>query len=482
MADKDNAPPRVFISYSWTNDDHTEWVADLGEKLMTDGVDVVLDQWSLEDGHDVNAFMEKMVTDPTIQRVIVISDKLYAEKADGRRGGVGTETQIISKGVYESVEQNKFVPIVREREDGKACLPVYLKTRKYIDFSDPDNESDAYDQLLRNIFDRPRRKKPTIGKAPSHLFDDEATVVTSAQKAKRFCDFVTTGKGNVAAAFEDFSEEFLTNLEELRMVYSRDEQETWCERIRANIESASAHRDVFVDVVRTGVAYCPADQFMPSLLGLLERILPLQERPEGVGSFFECSEDNYKLLCYEFFLYSVAACVKAKKYTEARQLIDHRYVAPRTFGGNELDAHSFSSFNTYATPLEQQCANVGDRKRYSVMADLVHDRATNKHIRFSEILQADVLLWIASDGYGWFPRCLIYSRDAGRLELFVRAVNLAGFAPLGQILNMTTPQELVQKLQSPDIQKTLQQEMFWFSLRGSDCMNLNELQQCWPTT
>ncbi len=123
--------PKVFISYSWTSEEHTQWVGELGERLMSDGIDVVLDQWSLEDGHDVNAFMEQMVTDPSIKRVIVVCDSLYAEKADGRKGGVGTETQIISKKVYESVEQTKFVPLLRERdESGKPCLPVFLHFRR----------------------------------------------------------------------------------------------------------------------------------------------------------------------------------------------------------------------------------------------------------------------------------------------------------------------------------------------------------------
>lgn len=27
-------PPQVFISNSWTSQEHTEWVADLGERLM----------------------------------------------------------------------------------------------------------------------------------------------------------------------------------------------------------------------------------------------------------------------------------------------------------------------------------------------------------------------------------------------------------------------------------------------------------------
>lgn len=123
----DAAVPKVFVSYSWSSDEHTAWVADLGERLMSDGIDVVLDQWSLEDGHDVNVFMEKMVSDPSIKRVVIISDAVYASKADGRKGGVGTETQIISKEVYDSVDQNKFVPVLKERdEQGNACACRFI--------------------------------------------------------------------------------------------------------------------------------------------------------------------------------------------------------------------------------------------------------------------------------------------------------------------------------------------------------------------
>jgi hypothetical protein len=129
--------------------------------LHREGIEVILDQWSLEDGHDINAFMERMVTDPTIKRVIIICDALYADKADGRKGGVGSETQIISKEVYDRVDQTKFVPVLRERNvDDTPSLPVFLKSRKYIDFSNVSNEAEAYDQLLRNVFERPRRRRP----------------------------------------------------------------------------------------------------------------------------------------------------------------------------------------------------------------------------------------------------------------------------------------------------------------------------------
>ncbi len=475
-------PPKVFISYSWTSEEHTEWVGDLGERLRSDGIDVILDQWSLEDGQDVNAFMEQMVHDPTIKRVIIISDAQYAAKADERKGGVGTETQIISKKVYDSVDQNKFVPLLRERdEDGKACLPIFLESRKYIDFSDPDTEEAAYDQLIRNIFERPRRRKPAIGKAPSHIFDDEATVGTSAQKAKRFREMVTSGKGNPSAAFEDFAKEFVVNLEELRMTYSRDDADTWCERIRANINTATAHRDVFVDVVRAGTLL-PAEQFVPSLLDLLERVLPFQERPDAVGCHFECSEDNYKLICYELFLYTLAAFVKAKKYREARQLIGHTYVAPKTFGGNDLEGHSFTNFDTYAWSLEETCSQDGNQKRSSVMADLVHDRALRKDLQFSDLLQADILLCLASRGRGWYPRCLIYSGSAGKLELFLRAVDETGFEPLGIILDVKTPQEMLRVIQSDQMQGLWHSREFGYAHIGLDCLNLDELNRRWGTT
>jgi len=70
---------------------------ELAERLTSDGIYVILDVWELKAGHDKYSFMEKMVTDPHVQKVLVICDKVYQEKADDRRGGVGTESQLISK-------------------------------------------------------------------------------------------------------------------------------------------------------------------------------------------------------------------------------------------------------------------------------------------------------------------------------------------------------------------------------------------------
>ncbi|MEQ9844044.1 SEFIR domain-containing protein [Pectobacterium brasiliense] len=107
--------PKLFISYSWSNPTHEQWVIDLANELTESGIHVILDKWDLKEGHDSVAFMEKMVTDPQITKVAIICDEIYASKADGRAGGVGTETQIISREVYENQEQGKFVAIISEK-------------------------------------------------------------------------------------------------------------------------------------------------------------------------------------------------------------------------------------------------------------------------------------------------------------------------------------------------------------------------------
>lgn len=126
--------PKLLISYSWTSSFHEEWVLSLATELRESGVDVILDKWDLKEGHDAHAFMEKMVTDPEIKKVAIVCDRIYAEKADGRSGGVGTETQIMTPEIHAKQDQTKFVAVLPERDDGvKPFLPTYYKSRVYIE-------------------------------------------------------------------------------------------------------------------------------------------------------------------------------------------------------------------------------------------------------------------------------------------------------------------------------------------------------------
>jgi hypothetical protein len=157
--------PKAFISYCWSSPEHETWVIQLATQLVENGIDVILDKWDLREGHDANAFMEKMVTDPQIKKVIMILDRAYAERADKRMGGVGTETQIISAEVYNKADQDKFVAVIAEKDqEGRPFLPTYYKSRIYIDLSDQDSFAVNFEKLVRWAHDKPLHVKPTMGK------------------------------------------------------------------------------------------------------------------------------------------------------------------------------------------------------------------------------------------------------------------------------------------------------------------------------
>ena len=169
---QDDKIPKIFISYSWSRD---ALVLDLANRLVSHGVDVVLDKWDLKEGNDKYEFMERCVNDPSITKVLIICDKAYAQKANDRTGGVGDETVIISSEVYGNARQEKFIPIIAERDDeGKEYVPTYIKTRIYIDLSDPKKYESEYEKLLRNIYEKPQFVKPRLGKKPEWLEEEKS--------------------------------------------------------------------------------------------------------------------------------------------------------------------------------------------------------------------------------------------------------------------------------------------------------------------
>jgi len=88
--------PKTFISYSWTSPEHEQWVLDLATQLRESGVDVIFDKWDLKEGDDAIAFMETIVTDESIEKVVLVLHKVYAKKADGRKGGVTSSSTTLA--------------------------------------------------------------------------------------------------------------------------------------------------------------------------------------------------------------------------------------------------------------------------------------------------------------------------------------------------------------------------------------------------
>jgi hypothetical protein len=158
-------PIRVFISYCHTSPQHEKWVEQLGTFLRQSGIDARVDVWNLRRGMDLPQFMTNELA--LARRVILVSDVKYAEKADGRIGGVGWETMIVQGDIaQQSPESNKYLVVVRSKTVDEG-LPRYLKTKFVIHW--PDDEADERNKrtLLQELYDV--IKAPPLGQKPLFL-------------------------------------------------------------------------------------------------------------------------------------------------------------------------------------------------------------------------------------------------------------------------------------------------------------------------
>jgi predicted Rossmann-fold nucleotide-binding protein len=157
--------PTVFISYSIQDEAHTNWVVKLAELLKKNGVQVVLDVWHLSQGDNVVHFMEKAVHESDY--TLLICTPQFADKVNKRIGGVGFEAEMILGNLLMSFdEQIKVVPILKEGVPSDS-IPRVLRSRLFIDFSDPENFNNSTEILLRKIFNAPKYREPELGNKPN---------------------------------------------------------------------------------------------------------------------------------------------------------------------------------------------------------------------------------------------------------------------------------------------------------------------------
>lgn len=154
---------KIFISYTWENEEHKEWVKKLAMLLEKDSIDVNIDQWKLEPGDELTKYMEQSIR--SSDYVLIICSEKYKNKSDSRNGGSGYEARLISDEIHKGVNKKKFIPILK---DGNWDLvaPDFIKGNLYVDLSQDfktDSFQTNYNDLLTTIYGV--SKKPKVNKS-----------------------------------------------------------------------------------------------------------------------------------------------------------------------------------------------------------------------------------------------------------------------------------------------------------------------------
>ena len=428
--------PKLFISYSWSSPEHEKWVINLATELVESGVDVVFDKWDLKEGQDAKAFMERMVTDPNIKKVAVICNRVYAEKADTRSGGVGTETQIISPEIYEKADQNKFVAVLTEKdEDGKPYLPTYYKARIYIDLSEDNLYASNFDQLLRWVYDKPLYVKPELGAKPSFLAEEYPISLETTTKFRRVLDAIRNNKEYTKGALEEFFSIFAVNLERFRIA---DKEGEFDDKVVDNIEKFLPFRNEAIEIFLAIAQYRNTPETTQQLHRFLESMIHYMDKPEGITSYSDWDFDNFRFIVHEIFLYAIACLLKYECFNSVSYLLQqHYYIEGNSdYGRNAMVP--FTVFREYMKSLDYRNNRLKLQRR-SVQADLLIQRTKTSGITERQLMQADFVLFIkdafesmrSKNGQKWWPVTITYfERHSGTFEIFARAQSIEYFDKL----------------------------------------------------
>lgn len=408
--------PKIFISYSWSSDDI---VVPLAERLMSHGVQVVLDKWDLKEGQDKYAFMEQCVNDPEISKVLIICDKKYAEKANLRKGGVGDETVIISGEVYGKMEQEKFIPVIAEKdEEGNPYVPTYIKSRIYIDLSDMEKYEEEYEKLLRNIYEKPIYRKPKLGQRPDWI-DEEKTNLFPLTDLIHQIKGATSDKKQESCV-RKFVEEYINILKTYYIHVSEAKQ------VYDQFVEMKRIRDVFLDFLPSLSATNMS--FSDIICEALENMYNTLTCARGFNpDAYSASDNDYDI--YQIHIWELFICITAylryiQDYTSLGEILSNTYFVTRSCLDSSIAEENYCVFRHHSRVVEEQYKpNTEEKNKFTLLGNALCCEREKLPIYTKEaIAEADLFLYQVKNGLDlvenenyyrdsyWFPTCYVYAK------------------------------------------------------------------------
>lgn len=424
----------------------------LASRLREDGVDVILDKWDLKPGHDSIAFMESMVTDKSVTKVIMICDRVYVEKADARQGGVGTESQIISPEIYASSSQDKFAAVMTEAdEQGQAYIPTYYRGRIYFNFLSGETFEDSYEQLLRWLVNRPQHVKPKLGAVPESILSVKPAATATQSRAKRAEDALRQGASSSAAMVREYSEALLPELKALApQIGNREEAD---EKILAAVDAMRPYVRQFSEIVLTAARYAEDMRIWDAVLMLVERIGRLMSRDEDVTNWHSHQFDAFKIIANNLFLSLIALCVDEDRFDLACAALARPWLLREHDGANRRSTSDFSAFNQHVASLDHRNQRLR-LNRISLEADILRNAHPQGSLpSFESILQADFIIFLrsldeANEGR-WYPFPQVYAADRfSPYPVFARAESAGYFKTLAPVLGVADLESFKQRVEA----------------------------------
>jgi len=444
--------PVVSISYSWTNKEHENKVIKLYERLRHDGVDAKLDKVDFQIGNDLNKKMEDLIKSEEIDYIIIISDKTYTEKANARKGGVGTETKLLATDIYKNPYQKKIIPTIWEYENNQPCLPYYLESNFSIDFLDEEKYEESYDKLLRHVYNSPLHSEPPLGKKPSYLDDKKVTFNNTRFSINKFKKLI---KENPESINENSNEFFTNYLNDLNSITFDDINDNEIDLIKnaliKHLNDYKFLRDYFIDFFSLISKKSYSNYLDFEIVTDFLEELKLYNKYYN-NEFKSQSESIFSyLIVYELFLYIISICFRNKNYSLAHDLIYNPYFFKDRNSEYSDEPKFYKEFNTHVVLLDKLKYYFNEWS-YFALGYLLRDNI-NMYFDFEELVDVDLILfYIGLMNFNfrtsWYPNIYVFKSNE-KIELLKKMSKKIFFDKIKIIFEVNTPEEFINKANIP---------------------------------
>ncbi len=450
--------PIVFLSYARTNQEHIEKITNFASILRKDGIDVKFDEWDLKVGNDLYFFMENNIKRES-DKVLLILTKEFVEKANDRKSGVGTETQLISKEVYDDVKQERIIPIVWEcDEKGEAYIPTFLESRLYIDLSTKEKFGKNYETLLRILYNKPKNPKEDLGEMPKWLNDTNKYYPKTNEVVKRFNYSIQHHPNEINPIMEEFCEEYYEYLKTFTIEFSSNNINTISGELYKDLEEYQQLKndfEEFIDILSKKGKYYGADYRI--LVEFLIKVHSLTFNRRDRKSMNTYDLYKFSFILKELFLYMIAYGLKNKNYNLITDLLHSPYYLTdenNQLKGTqhfvELDIRSQGDINGYIDNYYKENENTN---YISPLGQLLISRLPIS-LNSEYLIDADLLCCYVSflnkEEYKnefWFPYTYVYKgRRWDSFEIFRRLTSKRYFEEVKEIFNVKTINEFKSKV------------------------------------
>lgn len=425
--------PKVFISYSWSSPEHQEWVLDLARSLHDDNVDVIIDKWDLREGQSVIDFMESMVVDPSIDKIIMVIDSQYQIKADSRNGGVGTESTILSNVMYDKKSTSNIVAVIAETG---ARPPVFYSGRVFIDLSSEEKYAENYENLTRWIYGKFKHERPkTLGRTPSFIHEDDSTAILFTNTEFRIAlEAIQKGKPNSIGFIKQFLNKLDAEIPKLSLKDLEDKEEAFLD----NLKIFTAHLLEYKILLNAACEYNLEPKAIAQFKKFLEGLLR-----HTVNTNFELNKLFFETLNYWTFLTTITVLFKNDEFSQVKSILDEIYEVPLNHSKYQTERFStFSIFNPEDSRILHKLFK--DTEYNDPLAEVISRSVDNEIISFEEICETDIFLYLKSASKTinenktfimWWPHTYPYiSSQRHSLKIFAKSESKEYFSEICKIL------------------------------------------------